>query len=106
MNAGSQYIPNLIKTAICRKNPEAEVILFGSQSRGEGKRGSDWDILILLNTPHVDRKTEKEYREELFDVELESGVSISTFVFSKHEWETKHAITPLFQKIKEEGVYL
>lgn len=74
----------------------------------EGKkiRTRDWDILILLNTPYVDRKTEKEYREELFDVELETGEAISTFVFSKQDWETKHSITPLFENIQRDGVRL
>lgn len=102
----NQEIVNRIKWAINKKDPEAEIILFGSQARGTGKKGSDWDVLVLLNIPHVDRKIEKEYREELFDVELDSGVPISTFVFSKQEWETKYAVTPLFQNIKREGVHL
>lgn len=94
MNLHSQRIANLIKSAINNKNPQAEVILFGSFARGQESKDSDWDILILLNIPHADRKTEKEYREELFDVELETGQPISTFVYSKQDWETRHSGTP------------
>lgn len=106
MKKDKQQILKLIKAAINRKNPEAEVILFGSRARGQEHKNSDWDILILLNAPYVDRSTEKEYREELFDVELETGEAISTFVFSKQDWETKHSITPLFEKIQKDGVRL
>lgn len=106
MEKHKEYILKLIKAAIKRKDPEAEVILFGSHARGQENKNSDWDILILLNTPNVDRKTEKEYREELFDVELETGEAISTFVFSKQDWITKHSITPLFENIQKDGVRL
>lgn len=102
----NQHTLTLIKSAIYRKNPEAEVILFGSRARGQENRTSDWDILILLNTSHVDRNTEKAYRDALFDVALETGEAISTFVFSKQEWETKYAITPLFQNVQKEGILL
>ena len=88
------------------KNPDAEVILFGSHARGESHIDSDWDILILLNSFNVNRKIEKEYREELFEVELEVGEPISTFVFSKDEWESKHSITPLYKSVKRDGIIL
>ncbi len=100
------YIKNLIRTRIKQKNPNAEIILFGSQARGDFNKDSDWDILILLNQLDVSRDTEMEYREELFEVELETGEPISTFVFSKNDWESKHKITPLYQNIKTEGIEL
>lgn len=100
------YIKNLIRTRIKQKNPNAEIILFGSQARGDFNKDSDWDILILLNQLDVSRDTEMEYREELFEVELETGEPISTFVFSKNDWESKHKITPLYKNIKTEGIEL
>jgi predicted nucleotidyltransferase len=106
MNTKEQYIVNLIKSKIRKKNSNAEVILFGSHARGEAKIDSDWDILILLDTLNVTRKTEKEYREELFDVELEIGEPISTFVYSKNDWEARHSITPLYKSIKRDGIVI
>ncbi|HAQ20241.1 MAG TPA: nucleotidyltransferase domain-containing protein [Prolixibacteraceae bacterium] len=106
MNKREQHIINLIKARIRKKNPQAEVILFGSHARGEAELDSDWDILILLNNLNVSRKTEKEYREELFDVEMEIGEPISTFVFSKNEWESRHSITPLYKNIKRDGIVI
>lgn len=106
MNKKNQHITELIKTRISKKNPEAEVILFGSHARGQENRDSDWDILILLNTANVSRNTEKEYREEIFEVELETGEPISTMVFSKNDWLDKHSMTPLYKNIEREGIHL
>lgn len=106
MNKKEKNIIKLIGSKIRRKNPDAEIILFGSHARGDANVNSDWDILILLNNLNVDRTIEKEYREELFDVELETGIPISTFVFSKNEWETIHAITPLYINVKRDGIRL
>lgn len=106
MNKHNQHILDLIKSAIHEKDAEAEVILFGSRARGQENKESDWDILILLNMNEVNRETEKEYREALFEVALEIGEAISTFVFSKQEWESKHLLSPLFQNIQKEGIYL
>jgi predicted nucleotidyltransferase len=106
MKMNKDYIKTLIRTRIKQKNPNAEIILLGSQARGDFNKNSDWDILILLNQLEVSRDTEMEYREELFEVELETGEPISTFVFSKNDWESKHKITPLYQNIKTEGIEL
>jgi predicted nucleotidyltransferase len=106
MNQKEQHILQLIKSKIKQKNASADIVLFGSHARGQANSNSDWDILILLNQPNVNRLVEKEYRDELFDIELEIGEPISTFVFSKNDWEQKHSITPLYQNIKRDGIYL
>ena len=106
MTKKERDITQMIKSRIRQKNPFADIILFGSHARGQSHKDSDWDILILLNQSNVNRMIEKEYRDELFDVELEIGEPISLFVFSKSEWEQKHQITPLYQNIKREGILL
>lgn len=104
MNIKEKQIIALIKAKINRKDPDADIILFGSHARGTANENSDWDILILLNIPNVSRKIEQEYRHEIFDVELETGEPISTFVYSKSEWQTKYSVTPLFYNISKEGI--
>ncbi len=106
MNAKEQQIIQLIKEQISKKDPNADVVLFGSHARGKATSDSDWDILILLNNFEVTRNLEKEFREALFDIELEIGEPISTFVYSKSAWESKHSVTPLYQNIKREGILL
>jgi len=106
MIATKSYITELIKDSIKKKNPEAEIILFGSQARGESNYDSDLDILILLNHPKVSRLQAQEYRDVLYVIELEIGQPISTFIFAKNDWESTHKYTPLYNNIKKEGIYL
>lgn len=100
------HILNLIKSKVLFKDPKAEIILFGSHAKGTSNKNSDYDILILLNRKKVNRDIEKEFREALFDVELETGQPISTLVFSKNDWEERHSVTPLYRNIKNDGVRL
>ena len=104
MNSREKYIMGMIKSKIQDKDPDADIILFGSHARGTANENSDWDILILVNSPSISRKKEQEYRHELFDVELETGEPISTFVYSKRDWETKYSLTPLFYNVSKEGI--
>jgi uncharacterized protein len=106
MNQQEKNIAHLIKQRIKKKNPSADIILYGSHARGQSHNNSDWDILILLNQSNVSRLIEKEYRDELYEIELEIGEAISTFVFSKNDWEMKYKVTPLYLNIKKDGIHL
>ena len=101
-----ELIRRKIKDAILQENSDAKIILYGSRARGTEFQESDWDILVLLNKPNVNFKDEQKIRHKLFDIELETGESISTFVYSQKDWDTRLSETPLFKNIKREGIYL
>jgi len=92
-----------IKTSIKIIDPKAQVIIFGSRARGDAKIESDWDILILTDYL-VTTEIERSFRNNLFDIEIETGEVFSTFVYQKQIWNTKHKVTPLYRNIKREGV--
>jgi predicted nucleotidyltransferase len=98
-------IRQVIKEKIQVLEPDAEVILFGSRARGDAKIDSDWDILILVSG-EVNLKREQLFRHQLFELELIFGQAISTFVYSKDNWNKQHFITPLYQNIKKEGIVI
>ncbi len=106
MTERESQIANLIRSRIKKQDPGAEVILFGSHARGQSNEESDWDILILIDRPKANRSIEDMYRSEMFELELELGEPISTFVYSKTDWESKFLFTPLYQNIKKEGIKL
>jgi predicted nucleotidyltransferase len=106
MIRSKQHIIQSIRQKVNEIDNNAEVILYGSRARGDNKRESDWDIMILLNRKNVDKKLEQTFRHHLFDLELEIGVPISVFVYSKTDWEGKYSITPLYRSIKKEGVII
>ncbi len=99
-------IAKMIGSRIKDKDPRAEVILFGSHARGDAKNESDWDVLVLIDQKKDDRSIEKVYRDAMFELELEIGQPISTFVFSKLDWNKKHSYSPLYRNIQKEGVKL
>lgn len=99
-------VTDKIKQVILRQEPDAEIILFGSRARGTASKESDWDILVLLNKAQVTFEDEQKIRHKLFDVELETGEPISTFVYAQTDWNTRLSVTPLYQSVTHEGIYL
>jgi predicted nucleotidyltransferase len=105
MKQEDSYIAKKIRDSISLIDSTAQVIVFGSRARGDARRESDWDILILIDNP-VSTEIEKSFRNNLFDLEIETGEVFSIFVYQIKEWDTRHKVTPLYRNIKKEGVRL
>ena len=102
----NSLIINKIKETIHHKDPTADAFLFGSRARGDNRSDSDWDILILVNTQKVTNEIEDQFRDGLYDIELESGQIISAFIYPKNMWESSLRFSPLYKNIKSEGIRL
>jgi predicted nucleotidyltransferase len=86
------------------KYPDAEIYLYGSQARGNSKKYSDWDLLILLNLKNISFDLETRLMDDFYDIELETGEIISPLIYSKSDWIEKYSITPLYENIQKEGI--
>ncbi|MCB0564168.1 MAG: nucleotidyltransferase domain-containing protein [Phaeodactylibacter sp.] len=60
----------------------AETILFGSRARGDYGSDSDWDFLILLNSPGTS-EVEELIRNKIYDIELETEEVITSIIEQK-----------------------
>ncbi len=96
----------MIKKLVKTTEPDATIILYGSYARGDNRKDSDLDLLILLDKDKVTREDEKKVKYPLYDIEFETGQIISPLVISKKDWETRHKITPFYDNILREGVIL
>ena len=95
-----------IKKIVSRTDPAAIAILYGSRATGKARKDSDWDVLILLDKPVVSFQDEQLFRHNLYDLELETGESISTFVYANKDWNTRLSVTPIYQAVKQNGIIL
>jgi predicted nucleotidyltransferase len=99
-------IKDRIRKTIHDKDPKAIAYLFGSRARGDFRADSDWDILILVDANQVTNEIEDKFRDELFDLELESGQIISTFIYTKDHWNMNLKYSPLYKNVNREGIQL
>ncbi len=97
-----KWITYQVKESVRKIDPKAKVILFGSKARGDSKKDSDWDFLILTSQ-EVNEKLKRTIRENLIDTELEAEEVISTIIYSEKSW-LNYRNTPLFENIISEGI--
>jgi predicted nucleotidyltransferase len=106
MNVHDTEILADIKDAVHRIDPDAEVYLYGSRARGDALDDSDWDVLVVLSNGQKVPK-EDAIRSRLFDIALNAGQVISTFVYTKEEWNLPmRRETAFHQNVLREGVRL
>ncbi len=99
-----ELILKKIVGVIDKTTPDSEVYLYGSQACGDVKKFSDWDLLILLNAQNISFDLKTKFMDDLYEIEIETGVIISPLIYSKKEWIENYSITPFFENIKKEGV--
>ena len=91
-----------IKLAVLSVDEGAEIILFGSRARGDHKKDSDWDILIITDKGLQFQNT---IRDAVYDIELDYTQAVSTIFFNRLHWN-KMAITGFYENVINEGVAL
>jgi predicted nucleotidyltransferase len=101
-----ELIIDKISKSIHKNDSTAEAFLFGSRARGDNRQDSDWDILILIDSINVTNEIEDHFRNDLYNIELESGQIISTFIYSKDYWKNSLVYSPLYKNVMKDGVKL
>ncbi len=91
-----------IKLAVLSVDGGAEIILFGSRARGDHKKDSDWDVLVLTEM-ETNSDFTKKINDKIFDLELEFTQAVSPIIVDKRTWED-WAIMPLYKNIAKEGI--
>ena len=82
------------------------VILFGSKARGDAKRRSDIDLLVIVR--ERDLATEKKIIEQIVKTELYYNIyRLSPMIYSVEDYEERKKIgAPFISEIENDGVTL
>ena len=101
----NEQVLDLIRTTVREKEPDAQIILYGSRARGDAREDSDWDLIILLNKPPMSHYERSGIACDLWDAGLSVGEEINAFVYTNDQWNS--APPSLFKfYVKKEGVLL
>lgn len=87
-------------------DPAAEIILYGSRSRGDAEQESDYDLFIITDG-EATLEDEDIFRRQLFPIELETGAVLTVLLSSRSNWSSAlYSAMPLYQNIKKDGIIL
>ena len=85
--------------------PKSEVVLFGSRARGDARKDSDWDVLILLDKERITLDDIDQYTYPLREMGWDYGACINTILYTKTDWQ-RDAASPFVENVNREGVRL
>ena len=101
----SKDIIHSLKEIASQVLPEgADAILFGSRARGDARKDSDWDILILLNKPKLeasDYGIAYPFRELGWNI----GEEMSPTLYTKHQWSS-WTYLPFYKNVEKDKMVL
>lgn len=97
-------IVNSIKKALNFPEFRISTFLYGSEARGEARKDSDIELLILVDKDNVTFEDEMLISDPLYKIELETGVLINALIIPEREWGKM--VTPFYENVMLEGIAL
>lgn len=105
MKSTREELLKSIKRVLQSTVPDGKIILFGSRARGDARKDSDWDLLIILNKPKIEASDFDRISYPLYELGWNEGEHFSPKLYTTKEW-MKRSFTPFYKNIEKEGLVL
>ena len=92
------------KAVIQEVAPDASVILYGSQARGDAREDSDYDLLVLVDG-EVEALLERAIVGGLVPLEVRTGQVLTVLIYRRSQWDSAlYRAMPFHKNVTREGV--
>ncbi|PSR03909.1 MAG: hypothetical protein BRD50_04950 [Bacteroidetes bacterium SW_11_45_7] len=81
-----------------------DVILFGSQAKGQAVDYSDYDVLIVLEGDYTSRD-ENQILDLCYDIDLKYDILLDVHLLSTKELDSIRGRQPIYQDAIQSGIY-
>ncbi len=90
-------LEELIKQHIQSLEPEAQLRLL------KPEKEEDWQLYVLtVNKPDLTK--EKQLLDACYKIELETGESMSLFIYTQKDWGKQFLKTPIYKDVMKDGI--
>ena len=106
MTNKNRTVLNQIKAVARDTGPAGSlVLLFGSRARGQARKDSDWDILIVLPKNQLQQDDYDQVSYPLVELGWMLGEQINPIVYTEQEWQA-NSITPFYDNVQRDAIRL
>lgn len=106
MTNKNRHVLSQIKQVARNTAPKGSVVLlFGSRARGQARKSSDWDILIILPKSQLQQADYDQVCYPLVELGWELGEQINPVVYTEQEWKA-NSITPFYDNVQRDAISL
>lgn len=97
-------VVNKIKHVATQYAPQVKVWLYGSESRGEARPDSDFDLLLLVDAPKLNLRQRMDLIDPFYEIELETGASINPHIETLAAWNSCQSVFK--EQVTKDGILL
>ncbi|MBR1878445.1 MAG: nucleotidyltransferase domain-containing protein [Paludibacteraceae bacterium] len=83
----------------------SHLLLYGSRARGDNRKDSDWDLLVLLNRSHQEDVDFATISYPLMELGFSLGQYFSVHTYTMKEWE-KMSFLPFYKNVEQDKIEL